>query len=287
MSTSTARPQKAAILIEEGSLETGKRKFTETSKTDKEAIIELLNEVLQQKLKGIVHENASKYTKDEFVTFLEKKINCPKDNASTSKSTTPTATKKSSKNDNDDEDKVDDKNKRTSSIIRINSILREDMSHEHVQKVISQAAAHTTTAVSNVSVLVRMTLCKLAQHQITIKDDNAQLKKEQSGYQMSKIFPASFTIRVKRPMDEKGKNSTNDPNHPFWNDLTFKNCNLRSITQGISTTIASGIKEFSTNFKNMWDGTTIYKRIERKNSSTPAFKYDKNFRIILTETKMV
>ncbi|KAI9258884.1 hypothetical protein BDA99DRAFT_103701 [Phascolomyces articulosus] len=56
------------------------------------------------------------------------------------------------------------------------------------------------------------------------------------------------------------KNSTNDSNH----DLTFKNCNLPSIPQGISTTIESEIKEFSTNFKNMWDGTKIYKRVERK-----------------------
>ncbi|KAI9258811.1 hypothetical protein BDA99DRAFT_514249 [Phascolomyces articulosus] len=78
MSTSTATPQQAATLIKEGSLETGKRKYTKTSKIDKETIIELLNEVLQQKLKEIVHENASKYTKDEFVTFLEKRINCPK-----------------------------------------------------------------------------------------------------------------------------------------------------------------------------------------------------------------
>ncbi|KAI9244487.1 hypothetical protein BDA99DRAFT_296499 [Phascolomyces articulosus] len=155
-------------------------------------------------------------------------------------------------------------------------------------------------------------LMQVAQHQITIKDDNAQLKIEQSGFQMLKIFPASFTIRDKRPMDEKGKvmiaksnislkeklekvyksktgvsdlqslfydnhlqhiqsyhlgdkkNSTNDPNHPFWYDLTFKNCNLPSIPQGISTTIASGIKEFSTSFKNMWEGAAIYKRVERK-----------------------
>ncbi|KAI9252307.1 hypothetical protein BDA99DRAFT_541034 [Phascolomyces articulosus] len=112
----------------------------------------------------------------------------------------------------------------TSSIIGINSMLHEHVSHEHVRKAIRKAVAYTTaTAVSNVSVL-----CLLR----TIRN------KRTLGCQ-TEVYDCEVEYFIERATRIS---------------VQTKDC----------TTIAAGIKEFSVNFKNFWDGTAIYKRVERK-----------------------
>ncbi|KAI7851610.1 hypothetical protein BDC45DRAFT_515423, partial [Circinella umbellata] len=71
----------------------------------------------------------------------------------------------------------------------------------------------TTTAVSNASALVWMTLLSLAQQSISIiKRDDVQLEKEKSGFNITKILPNSFTIRNKESLNTINKIMVAHPN---------------------------------------------------------------------------
>ncbi|KAG2222898.1 hypothetical protein INT45_013529 [Circinella minor] len=238
MSSSTTQKQPAAIIIEEGSLSLGKRKRQTTSKDDKEILRDLVKEVLQQKLSNIISDKIKKYNEEEMVVFLETKKTCPQGSlemvsnlAKTNHNIHRTAKQISKalarlggtkqlweqvKKDHSKRLYKEHKDKdrlRMTSPVAIVSILRDDIPNDLVYNSLKQAAMDATTAVSNVSALVRMTLLSLAHHNISIIErDDVQLKKEKSGFDITKILPKSFAIRDREPLNNSNKIMVAHPN---------------------------------------------------------------------------
>ncbi|KAG2223771.1 hypothetical protein INT45_003495 [Circinella minor] len=314
MSSATTQKQPAAIIIKEGSLSLGKRKRQTTSKDDQEILHDLAKQVLQQKLSNIISDNIKKYNKEEMAVSLEAKKTCQQGSLEMVKkdhsnllyeehknkalSQQQQEEQQSPENDEDEANLIDDDEDRLrmTSAVAIASVLRDDIPNDLVYNSLKQAAMDATTAVSNVSALVRMTLLSLT-HPVLIR--------------ITKILPKSFTIRNREPLNNLNKimvgppnfalkeqlnklykpntrakdlqeictnvhlqfiqshhlgnkkDNNNDTIHPLWVNLIFKKSNLPSTGDGSSITTATAVKEFNTNLQNRWSGTNIYAKSQR------------------------